>query len=99
MGKQKNHIPGLAETLQDYTESRALDFHQYSPYHMRIMDGGYIVLDVWTTGRYYIMMTDYTELTDGNVIERGGEKGQLPTQDIPNFLDKIFYPEMEQTNN
>jgi hypothetical protein len=92
MSKQKNHIPGLAEALQEYTESRKLDFHQYSPYHLRIMDGGFVVLDVWTTGRYYIMMTDYNELTDGNVIERGGEKGQLPITKIEEFIDQIFYP-------
>lgn len=99
MSKPKNHIPKLGEHLAEYTDSRLLDLHQYSPYHARIMDGGYVVLDVWTTGRYYIVMTDYAEMTDGNVIERGGEKGWLPlegpvnTKPIWSFLDQIFFPE------
>lgn len=90
--RQKQHIAGLGEDLQEYAESRTLDFHQYSPYHMRIMDGGYVVLDVWTTGRYFVLMTDYVELAPGTV-ERGGEKGQLPSSYLHKFIDKIFYPE------
>ncbi len=97
MAKQKHHIPGLSERLVNYAERRALDFAQYSPYHMRIMDGGYTVLDVWTTGRYYILTTDYMEMTDGAIIrERGGEKGWLPTaneKELWPFLDTIFYGE------
>lgn len=91
MSKQKNHIPGLIDKLTAYAEVRALDMHQYSPYHIRIMDGGYVTVDLWTTGRYYILMTDYAEMTDGNIPERQGEKGQLPTQQLQAFLDKIFY--------
>lgn len=91
MSKPKNHIPGISEKLAAYAQVRALDFHQYSPYHMRIMDGGFVVLDVWTTGRYFIVMTDYLAMTDGNLPERGGEKGQIPINDITNFLDLIFY--------
>lgn len=91
MSKPKNHIPEFSNKLAEYGESRMLDMHQYSPYHARIMDGGYVVVDVWTTGRYYILMTDYNELTDNNVIERGGEKGQLPIT-FEEFLDNIFYP-------
>ena len=68
-----------------------LDLHQYSPYHFRIMDGGYVVVDVWTTGRYYVLMTDYLEMAGGGV-ERGGEKGQLPLT-FEHFLDGLFYPE------
>jgi hypothetical protein len=95
MAKPKNHIPGLSEKLQVYADSRLLDLHQYSPYHARIMDGGFVVLDIWTTGRYYILTTDYDEMTDGNVIERGGEKGQVPissVEDLESFLDLIFFP-------
>lgn len=94
MSKQKNHLPLLAEKLRDYSDHRMLDFAQYSPYHIRIMDGGYVVLDVWTTGRYYIVMTDYNEMTDNNVIERQGEKGQLPLDTLTPFLDKIFFTEV-----
>lgn len=91
MSKQKNHIPGLVDKLTEYCEKRNLDMHQYSPYHLRIMDGGYVVLDVWTTGRYYILMTDYNEAFDGNVVERQGEKGQLPVDDLWPFFDAIFF--------
>lgn len=95
MSKPKNHIPGIGEKLAAYAQMRMLDFHQYSPYHMRIMDGGFVVLDVWTTGRYFIVMTDYNEMTDGNEVERGGEKGQIPIDNITKFLDGIFYPGMD----
>lgn len=88
--KQKNHIPGLAEKLDDYAQQRLLDIHHYSPYHMRLMDGGFVVLDTWTTGRYYVVMTDYNEMTDGNMTERGGEKGQLPGE-LWKFLDVLFF--------
>lgn len=93
MSKQKNHIAGLVDKLNEYSEKRQLDIAQYSPYHLRIMDGGYVVLDVWTTGRYFIVMTDYNEMTDGNVVERQGEKGQLPLDALTPFLDKIFFTE------
>jgi hypothetical protein len=100
MSKQKNHIPGLVDKLNEYADRRQLDIHQYSPYHLRIMDGGYVVLDVWTTGRYYIVMTDYNEITDGNIVERQGEKGQLPADSTQSrmltpFLDKIFTEPLE----
>lgn len=93
--KPKNHIPGVEKKFGYYADSRSLDFHQYSPYHMRIMDGGYVVLDVWTTGRYYIVMTDYNEMTDGAIVERAGEKGSIPSNDmykLSDWLDKIFFP-------
>lgn len=94
MAKQKNHIPGFIDKITEYADKRVLDLHQYSPYHLRLMDGGYVVLDVWTTGRYFVVMTDYEALFDGNVEEREGEKGQLP-QIIPGelwpFLDTIFF--------
>lgn len=95
MSKQKNHIPGLIDQLTEYCEKRVLDFHQYSPYHMRIMDGGFVVLDVWTTGRYYVLMTDYLAMFDGEKIERAGEKGWIPTgaNRLWNFLDELFYGE------
>lgn len=90
MGKPKNHIPGLAEKLSAYSEENDKIFEQYSPYHMRVMDGGYTVVDVWSTGRYYIVTTDYLALAGGG-LERGGEKGQLPIDDIDGFLSGIFY--------
>ena len=95
MARPKYHIPGIVEELQEYSEQRGLDFHQYSPYHLRIMDGGYVIVDLWTTGRYYVLMTDYVEMLPGQTtIERGGEKGSIPVNadDYWKFLDKIFYP-------
>lgn len=92
MSKPKNHIPEFMSKLSLYAHSRSLDEHAYSPYHFRLMDGGYTVVDLWTTGRYYVLTTDYAEMTDGNVVERGGEKGQLPLPFEP-FLDELFFPE------
>lgn len=93
MAKQRNHVQGLSDLLTEYCEKRVLDFAQYSPYHMRVMDGGFVVLDVWTTGRYYVVMTDYKEAFDGNVVERGGEKGSLPITkpELWKFMDNMFY--------
>lgn len=83
-------------TIHNYAEARNLDFHQYSDYHMRLMDGGYTVVDIWTSGRYYVLTTDYVEVAKGT-IERGGEKGVLPAASGPKlteWLDKLFYPEV-----
>lgn len=99
MSKQKNHIPGLVDKLTEYTEKRALDMHQYSPYHLRIMDGGYTVLDVWTTGRYYVLTTDYLEMLPNPTVERAGEKGQLPVNNLWQFLDVLFYGEDMQEHS
>lgn len=95
MSKPKNHIPEFGGRLAAYAELRGLDLHQYSMYHFRIMDGGYVVVDAWTTGRYFIVMTDYNEMTDGNIVERQGEKGNLPISELSEFLDDIFYPGKE----
>lgn len=93
MAKQKNHIPGLSERLAEYAEKRMLDMHQYSPYHLRMMDGGYITIDFWTTGRYYVVLTDYVEIFDGAIVERQGEKGSLPyeKEKLWPFLDELFF--------
>lgn len=91
--KPKNHIPKFAERISEYVHARGLDVSQYSQWHMRIFDEGYTILDVWTTGRYYILTTDYAEKYDGNVVEREGEKGQLPItiEEFWPFLDGIFF--------
>jgi len=91
MGKPKYHIPGFSERIADYAEKRVLDFVQFSPYHMRVSDGGYTAMDLWTTGRYFIVMTDYQETMDGNVAERQGEKGNLPIDNLWPFLDTVFF--------
>lgn len=91
MSRPKRHISGLDERLADYADKRLLDFHQYSPYHFRITDSGYVILDAWTTGRYFIVMTDYYLFLDDAVPERAGEKGQIPVDSLWPFLDTIFF--------
>jgi hypothetical protein len=94
--KPKNHIPQLASRLEDYANKRMLDLQVFSPYHLRLTDGGYVITDVWTTGRYYVVMTDYLTMLEGNKTERQGEKGQLPitTEELSNFLDELFFGEI-----
>lgn len=89
--KPKNHVPDLGAKIEDYANKRMLDLQVFSPYHYRLTDGGYIILDCWTTGRYYVVMTDYKELFDDNIVERQGEKGQLPINDLWKFLDLLFF--------
>lgn len=92
--KSNKHFDHLPAMLRQYAEERSLDFHHYSPYHMRLMDGGFCVLDIWTTGRYYALTTDYHAMNpDFRTIERGGEKGHIPTQqpELNDWLDKFFF--------
>lgn len=93
MSKPKNHILNISEKYSDYAEARTLDFKQFTPYHMTITDGGYVKLDLWTTGRYFVEFTDYLEMTDGNVVERGREKGNVPINTLEEWLDDLFFPE------
>lgn len=99
MPRQKNHIPGLADKLAQYADGKLLDLHQYTPYHLRLTDGGFVALDVWTTGRYFILMTDYAAITGYKQVERQGEKGQLPLNGLDDFLTEIFYPYAGQDNS
>lgn len=91
--RHKTHIPGLAFDLEEYAYTRNLDFYRYSEYHLRIMDQGITVFDAWTTGRYYVLDTNYHKLTDKTIVERAGEKGHLPfgKEKIFKFLDKLFF--------
>lgn len=94
MARRKFHDTSLPSKLNRYAEERSLDFHQYNQYHMRLMDGGYTTLDIWTTGRYYILSTDFHELGAEGMVERGGEKGNLPSNDmlkLATWLDKLFF--------
>lgn len=59
--RKRQHYPHLSKLLEEYANERSLDFERYSDFHMRLMDGGYTTLDVWTTGRYYVMHTDYSD--------------------------------------
>lgn len=94
--RKKQHIPELPSLLDSYAVARALQLDKYSEYHMRLMDGGYTVLDIWTTGRYYVLTTDYRAMVSASITERGGEKGELPSvHKLYDWLDKMFFPEVE----
>lgn len=84
----------MEDFLPSYTAPRGLEYKQYSAYHFRIFDSAATV-DVWTTGKYYVLGTDY-----GNgIVERGGEKGVLPASEkaATKCLDSIIYAvEMEK---
>lgn len=54
MSKRKVHFNSLPDLLTSYAQLRGLDFQRYSEFHMRLMDGGFCVLDVWTTGNLTI---------------------------------------------
>lgn len=100
--RKKQHYHQLPVLLAQYAKDRTLDFGLYSEFHMRIMDGGYITLDVWTTGRYFVLQTDYAELTDKNIVERGGEKGSLPSMDktkLYDWLDDLFFAADKDVSN
>lgn len=92
--RKRQHYAHLSKILEEYTNERSLDFERYSDFHMRLMDGGFTTLDVWTTGRYYVLHTDYSAQDNQSVIERGGEKGMVPLDsgvDLYDWLDKLFY--------
>lgn len=92
MSKRKVHFNSLPDLLTSYAQLRGLDFQRYSEFHMRLMDGGFCVLDVWTTGKYFVLVTDYSSMGEGRAIERGGEKGWIPTEktSLNKWLDKFF---------
>jgi hypothetical protein len=70
MSRRKNtQYPWLKPALIEYTNDRNLDLEIYSEYHMRVMDGGFTTIDLWTTGRYYVLHTDYS--------------AQMPKAEIP----------------
>lgn len=104
MSKKKPQFKELPLLLEEYATLRELEYHRYSPYHMRIMDSGFTVLDVWTSSRYYVLTTDYnaektSRLT--SVIERGGEKGCIPTTqpELQIWLDELFFAvEIEESS-
>lgn len=91
MKKKYTYTTKLVRKLEAYAISRSLEFDQYSPWHMRLMDGGYVTVDVWTTRKYYVKQTDYHKLTKQLIVERAGEKGMVPKLNLYKFLDKLFF--------
>lgn len=88
----KQYNTKLIHKLEEYAKSRTLEFNQYSPYHMRLSDSGYVCIDIWTTGKYYVKQTDYYLVANKPITERGGEKGNIPGgKRTYRFLDKLFF--------
>jgi hypothetical protein len=82
----------LPSLLERYATRCGFEFHQYSPFHLRLIDQDFTVIDCWTTGKYYVKQTNYNLQTTKRIIERGGEKGWLPSDNkLEQWLDKLFY--------
>ena len=93
---KKIHRDNLPQLLKHYADSRYLSYHRYSPFHLRLIDQGTATLDCWTTGKYYVLGTNYA----GKAIERGGEKGILPGDtELEAWLDGLFYAAEIETPN
>lgn len=59
---------------------------------MRLIDSDLTILDCWTTGKYWVKQTSYSTQTSKQIIERGDEKGLLPSDNqLEQWLDKLFY--------
>lgn len=90
------HYNQLESWLREYAHKNDLTFQKYSPYHMRLIDSLQTMLDVWTTGKYYVKDTNYLEIApEVSLVERAGEKGFIETSDKKKFtrwLDKLFFP-------
>lgn len=93
MGRKRSiHYPQLESFMKEFADEYDMTYQRYGAYHMRLL-GPFTVLDVWTTGRYYVLGTDYYKMAPG-IIERGAEKGFVPTKKKPfiDFLHKLYYP-------
>ena len=89
----RKRFDSLIQTLRDYAESRTLELTEFTDIHTRLTDG-YTVMDIWpTTGRYYILSTNYADMTTKPIVERGGEKGFVPLgkNKIFDWLDIVFF--------
>src|SRR5947209_13833915 len=90
--RKKPRRASLPLWAENYAKPRVLEYHQYSLWHLRLIDAGFTTIDLWTTGRYYIKETSYSLQTDRQIIERGGETGWLPREDeLEEWLDEIIY--------
>jgi hypothetical protein len=93
--KSKRHY-NLWPSVQEYGESRSLTFYkQFSPYHMRLSDD-FTVIDIWSSGHYWVGKTSYNEQTEQRITERGGSKGDFEFNPddktlLYEWLDGLFY--------
>jgi len=90
---KKQHWPELRELLQRYCLSRKLDFYAYGAYHMKIRDSGFTCISIWTTGKYFVEETNYSEIAGERSYERTDERGKLPRdkKKLGRWLDGLFY--------
>lgn len=94
MTARSKHYNSLPDLLQAYAIANDLHYARYSEYHMRLIQGDLVCFDAWTTGKYYIVNTEFV-LYEAHIVERAGEKGILPvtdTKQLNNFLNKLFNP-------
>lgn len=96
---KKIHYPDLPRKLIKYANTRALEFHSYSAYHMRIIYTDFVCLDVWTTAKYYVKESNYCDMGGKQTIERAGETGVLDLENLEDFLDDIFYAPFRETTS
>ena len=92
--RKKVHYPQLVDWAKRYAKSRNLDIHQFDQYHYRITDGGFVMFDFWTTGRYQIIKTNYKDMSENYIQGRQSEAGrfQVEIKAFGAFLDLIFFP-------
>lgn len=93
MSKRKHRKDDVPASLKRWSDTRTIEMLEFSPIHRRLT-GGFTSVDIWpTTGRYWVGQTEYHKMTDEKIIERGGEKGELPVgnEAILEFLDKLFF--------
>lgn len=93
MARRRHRGDDVSGTLHGWSDTRTIELLEFSPIHRRLTDG-FTSIDIWpTTGRYWVGQTEYYKMTDKHIVERGGEKGELPMGDeaIIAFLDKLFF--------
>lgn len=95
MAKKRKRGDDLRKVLARYAESRTLELLVYNEgLHLRLVDESFTTVDVWpSTGKYWVLNTNYFKQTDKKVAERGDEKGFLPFGEdkIFDYLDQIIY--------
>lgn len=93
---KKFHYDELPFWLHDYAKSLFLDYEQYSAWHLRLKDeAGTVCIDFWTTGKYYILETNFHRYRGMHIRERAGEKGKVNVKDkkkLYKWLDELFFP-------
>lgn len=94
MAKTK-HRPELAKFIKDYAKARILDTGIINGQQTRISDGGFCKIDIWMSGKYHIIDSDYHRMIPNKTIaSRRQERGELPRsrESFGVFMDHIFFP-------